>query len=117
LIALYHSSIDISIFNWSIRPLHILLTRAGTFALPGGHLEFGESFEQCAARELLEETGLTVGEKDMHFLTAGNNVFKEEGQHYVTIAMGCILPPDAEPKVGLLPTLPILYSGFNILGR
>jgi 8-oxo-dGTP diphosphatase len=32
----------------------------GTWSTPGGHLEYGESPEACAARETLEETGVTI---------------------------------------------------------
>ena len=42
----------------------ILLQRRednGTWGLPGGALEPGETLEQTARRELLEETGLTAG--------------------------------------------------------
>lgn len=60
---------------------------AGTYALPGGHLEFGESPEECAAREILEETGLKV--KNVRFLTATNDILKKDKKHYITMFMVC----------------------------
>ena len=33
---------------------------AGTWSFPGGHLETGETVTMCAARELLEETGVKI---------------------------------------------------------
>lgn len=60
---------------------------AGSYALPGGHLEFGESFEDCARREVAEETGLQV--VNVHYLTATNDPMLDEKKHYVTIFMAC----------------------------
>lgn len=57
----------------------------GYWAPPGGHLEFGESWEACAQREVLEETGLPLA--DVQFYAVTNDVFHETGKHYVTIFM------------------------------
>ena len=57
----------------------------GTWCPPGGHLEYGESFEKAAQRETLEETGLTVETKDISLMGITNDFFTESGKHYVTI--------------------------------
>lgn len=56
---------------------------SGCWSAPGGHLEFGESPQECARREVLEETGLKLGD-----IVRGpwvNDVFVEEQKHYVTL--------------------------------
>ncbi len=55
----------------------------GVWAFPGGWLEFGESFEENARREVLEETGMDIC--DVRVLTAGNNILKNENSHSVSI--------------------------------
>lgn len=56
---------------------------AGTWSPPGGHLDFGETLEGCAAREAKEEVGLEV--VDIRFRCVTSDVFEEEGKHYITI--------------------------------
>lgn len=56
-----------------------------TYGPPGGHLEFGESFEGCAIREVQEETGLVILSPE--FLAITNDVFSSKEKHYVSIFM------------------------------
>lgn len=58
---------------------------AGTFQLPGGHLERFEDWETCARREVQEEAGLQI--KNVHLFIVTNNIWRELGKHYVTIFM------------------------------
>lgn len=57
----------------------------GTWAPPGGHLEFGESFEQCAVREVAEETAIQIDPTDVQIIGVTNDIFESENSHYVTI--------------------------------
>ena len=52
-----------------------------TWASAGGHLEVGETLEECARREAMEELGLAVG--GLRFLCVSNII--AYGKHYVDI--------------------------------
>lgn len=54
----------------------------GEYAFPGGHLEYMESFAECAKRETLEEAGITI--KNLRFLCL-ENVTEYKPKHYVNV--------------------------------
>lgn len=56
---------------------------SGTWAFPGGHLEFNESIKECARREVSEETGIQI--KNLRYGPYTNDIFAGEGKHYVTL--------------------------------
>lgn len=53
--------------------------------MPGGHLEFGESPEETAVREVREETGLNI--ECVRFGAVTNDIFIDDYKHYVTLWM------------------------------
>lgn len=56
----------------------------GQYALPGGFVEYGETTEAAARRELREETGLTVGH--IHLVGVYSKPKRDPRGHTVSIA-------------------------------
>jgi len=56
---------------------------AGDYAFPGGKLEMRESFENCAKREVMEETGIEI--QNIKFLRLLN--FKFYDKHFVDVGL------------------------------
>ncbi|MEL6821840.1 MAG: NUDIX hydrolase [Calditrichota bacterium] len=105
---------------------------ANTWCSPGGHLEFGESVEECAQRETREEAGIEI--KNIRSGPYTNDYFEEENKHYVTAFVITdsfegtpqICEPEKclqrqwfdwnqQPSRLFLPNRNLLLSGFNPL--
>ena len=82
-----------------VRDGKLLLVRnqRGFWSTPGGHLEFGESPDVCAARETYEETAITV--RNVEFVAITNDVLADVGKHYLTVWMRADAEGDSA-KVG-----------------
>lgn len=72
------------------------------YSIPGGHLENGETFEEAARKEIIEETGLTL--QNLHIVALTNNLrtYQESGKHYVSVTFLCTdfkgVPKVMEPE-------------------
>ena len=58
---------------------------AETWSIPGGWIEYGETLEQAAAREVREETSMKITRVTFAALT--NNIFRKESIHSLTVWM------------------------------
>ncbi len=68
----------------------------GTWSFPWWHLEFNETVEECAIRETMEETGITIKSITMGPFT--NDIFEKEQKHYITLFAICE-HDEGEPKI------------------
>ncbi|KAK9054192.1 hypothetical protein SSX86_025270 [Deinandra increscens subsp. villosa] len=72
-----------------------LYVAANTYGLPAGHLELGETYEECAAREVKEETGLDI--KNIELLTT--NILYHNATHlHITYLRAHLSYPNQTPQ-------------------
>jgi 8-oxo-dGTP diphosphatase len=93
---------DVALFTILDHRLQLLLVRrghapfAGSWALPGGFLDMDEELDQCAARELAEETGLKEAELGLEleqFHTFGA-VGRDPRERVISVAYLALAPAD-----------------------
>ena len=69
----------------------------GRYALPGGFVEYGETVEEAALRELKEETGITA--KMQHLVGIYSHADRDPRGHVVSVAF-LMKARTATPKAG-----------------
>lgn len=85
---------------------HVLLIERGwapfkgMWALPGGHVDAGETSLAAAVRELAEEAGVYATEVDLTLLGVWDGPGRDPRGRYVTVAYHLRVPSGTEVRAG-----------------
>jgi 8-oxo-dGTP diphosphatase len=72
----------------------------GDWALPGGHVDQGESSREAAARELAEETGVHVPADDLREIGTWDQPGRDPRGQYSTDAYAAVVPAGTQITAG-----------------
>ncbi|MGP3777087.1 NUDIX domain-containing protein (plasmid) [Streptomyces sp. SDT5-1] len=72
----------------------------GQWALPGGHVDPGETSREAAARELAEETGVHAAPQELDQIGAFDRPDRDPRGRYVTVAYHLTVLPGTAAEAG-----------------
>ena len=85
----------------------------GTLTLPGGYVDFGETWQEAARRELLEETGIDAAGSEISLYDVQNGL----DNTLVIFGLATNLPPDAVKPFSSKETREVsIIRGPDVLG-
>ena len=83
--------------------LHRCLLGHGKVALPGGYLELNETWEECAVREIKEETNLDIENIQFVHVTNDRCIDGSINKHYITIFVSGSVKEPSAPLMNMEP--------------